>query len=140
MSGRGRTLSPGVGRGDTLTLREPLSFWGGFDVTTGAVIDTHHAQRCALLTDRVLFMARGRGSSSSASVLAEAIRLGTAPAAIVLAEPDLVIALGAAMAAELYGLHMPVVVAPDLVHMVEDGTLMEVEATHDEALLRAGHG
>jgi predicted aconitase with swiveling domain len=40
----------------------------------------------------------------------EAVRLGTAPAAIVLAEPDAILALGAAVARELYGVAPPVIV------------------------------
>jgi predicted aconitase with swiveling domain len=43
-------------------------------------------------------------------VLAEQIRAHTAPAAIVLARPDTIIALGALVAQELYGLATPVVV------------------------------
>ena len=53
-------------------------------------------------------MRSGRGSSSGSSVLAEAIRAGTAPAAIVLAERDAILAVGAIVAAELYGQHCPV--------------------------------
>ena len=55
-------------------------------------------------------MPSGRGSSSSASVLAEAVRAGTAPAAIVLGEPDLILSIGSAVAEELYGIVVPVVV------------------------------
>ena len=57
-----------------------------------------------------LVMESGRGSSSSASVLAEQIRTGVAPAAIVLAEPDPVLVAGAMVAYELYGLTLPIVV------------------------------
>ena len=52
----------------------------------------------------------GKGSSSASSILLEAVRLGTAPAAILLAEPDAILALGAAVARELYGVAPPVVV------------------------------
>lgn len=56
-------------------------------------------------------MPSGRGSSSSATVLAEAIRLGTAPAGIVLRERDDIVAIGALVAAQLDGIHVPVIVA-----------------------------
>lgn len=95
-----------------LVLDEPLSLWGGVDPATGEVIDAHHPQRGANVRGRVLVMASGRGSSSSASVLAEAVRAGTAPAAIVLGEPDLILSIGAAVAEELYGRRVPVVVLP----------------------------
>ncbi len=106
-----RTLVTGEGRGEVLVLDEPLSFWGGVDPATGEVIDVRHPQRGANVAGRVLVMAGGRGSSSSSSVLAEAVRAGTAPAAIVLAEPDPILALGAIVARELYGRAVPVVVA-----------------------------
>jgi uncharacterized protein len=44
-------------------------------------------------------------------VLAEAIRLGTAPAGIVLLARDAILATGALVAGELYGRHVPVVLA-----------------------------
>ena len=53
----------------------------------------------------------GKGSSNASSILLEAMRLGTAPAAILLARADaMILALGAAMARELYGLAPPVMV------------------------------
>jgi uncharacterized protein len=101
-----------VTRPTALVLREPLSLWGGMDPATGALIDAHHPQRGAVLAGRVVVMPSGRGSSSSASVLAEAVRAGTAPAAFVLGEPDLILAIGAAVAEELYGVRIPVIVLP----------------------------
>jgi len=104
-----RTLAPGEATGEVLVLQEPLSFWGGIDPATGDVIDVHHPQRGANVSGRILVMPGGRGSSSSSTVLAEAIRAGTAPAAIVLLEADPIVALGAIVARELYGRAVPVV-------------------------------
>ena len=106
-----RTLVAGTAEGRALVLDEPLSLWGGLDPETGDIIDVRHPQRGANLTGRVLVMPSGRGSSSSSSVLAEAIRAGTAPAAIVLGEADPILALGSIVARELYGASVPVVVA-----------------------------
>jgi len=106
-----RFLLPGEARGEVVVLDEPLSMWGGFDPATGEVIDRHHPQAGMNLTGRVIVMPSGRGSSSSSTVLAEAIRLGTAPAAIVLRQPDDIILLGALVAKELYGMVCPVAVA-----------------------------
>ncbi|HLA65976.1 MAG TPA: DUF126 domain-containing protein [Acidimicrobiia bacterium] len=106
-----RHLLGGEATGEVLVLDEPMSMWGGLDPETGALIDRRHPQSGALLTGRILVMPSGRGSSSSSSVLAEAIRVGTAPAAIVLAEPDDIILLGALVARELYAITCPVVVA-----------------------------
>jgi predicted aconitase with swiveling domain len=62
------------------------------------------------VTGAIVAMPSGRGSSSSSSVLAESIRAGIGPAGILLAEDDRIVALGALVAAELYGASVPVVV------------------------------
>ncbi|MBS1863928.1 MAG: DUF126 domain-containing protein [Actinobacteria bacterium] len=104
-----RPLTPGTATGAPLRLAEPLSFWGGFDAETGRVIDVRHPQHGEVLSGRVLLMPAGRGSSSGSALLAEALRLGTAPAAIVLGRVDEIIALGAVVGEELYGRRCPVV-------------------------------
>lgn len=115
-------------KGPALVLSEGLSLWGGLDPATGRLIDAHHPQRGAVLTGNVLVMPSGRGSSSSASVLAEAVRAGTAPTAIVLGEPDLILAIGAAVAEELYGVRVPVVVLPpDELAAITEGQPFEVD-------------
>jgi predicted aconitase with swiveling domain len=103
-----RVLNAGEAEGPVLVLDEPLSFWGAFNPRTGIILDVHHPQRGACLTGKVLLMRESRGSGSSPGTIAEAIRLGTAPAAIVLVAPDVNLAIGAAVAAELYGRHCPV--------------------------------
>ena len=109
-------------RGRALVLDEPLSLWGGMDPVTGRLIDAHHPQRGAQLAGRVVVMSAGRGSSSSASVLAEAVRARTAPLAIVLGEPDLILSIGSAVAEELYGRTVPIVVlAPIELAAIADG-------------------
>ena len=119
-------LVPGVGTGTALVLDEPLSFWGGLDPVTGRLIDAHHPQLGATLAGRVLAMPSGRGSSSSSYVFAEAIRAGTAPVAVVLAEPDPILALGAIVASELYGVDVPIVVAPQAA--IPEGATVTVRA------------
>ena len=105
----GSALVAGSASGRAVTLSEPLSFWGGLDAESGEIIG-RHPQAGTVVTGSVLVMARGRGSSSSSSVLAEAIGRGTAPAGILLSEVDEIIALGAVVGAELYGVVCPVVV------------------------------
>jgi predicted aconitase with swiveling domain len=109
----GRALVAGEAAGPALVLEAPLSLWGGMDPRTGRLSDHHHPQLGATVTGQVLVMPSGRGSSSSSSVLAEAIRLGTAPLAILLAEADAILVLGALVAEYLYGRTCPVVVLPD---------------------------
>ena len=105
------TLVPGAASGPVLRLDEPLSFWGGLDPATGAIIDRLHPQRGASVAGRILMLPGGRGSSSGSATLAEALRLGNGPAAILMLERDAIIVVGAMVAAELYGLARPVALA-----------------------------
>ena len=105
-----RVLVAGEARGEILALDEPLSFWGGFDAETGRIIDQAHPQLGRSLTGKIVMMSVGRGSSSASSVLAEAIRHGTAPAALILQESDEIIVLGAIVADEIYGVVMPILI------------------------------
>lgn len=109
---KGRVLADGAADGRALVLDEPLSFWGGVDPGSGAIIDARHPQLGSSVKGRVLVMRSVRGSSSSSSVLAEAVRAGCAPAAILLGEADLILAVGAAVAEELYGIRVPIVHLP----------------------------
>jgi len=106
---KGTRLLAGDASGLLLALEAPLSFWGGLDPESGAVIDQRHPQAGAVVTDRILLMPGGRGSSSSSTVLAEAIRRGSGPAGIILTEADDIIVLGALVAEELYRRTTPVV-------------------------------
>lgn len=107
-----RPLIDGSAEGTALRLDEPLSLWGGLDPASGTIIDRRHPQHGAHVAGRILVMRCGRGSSSASSILLEAVRRGTAPAAILLAEVDGILALGAAVARELYGQAPPIAVVP----------------------------
>jgi predicted aconitase with swiveling domain len=125
---KGQVLAPGTAEGRALVLAEPLSLWGGVDPATGVIIDARHPQRGESVVDRVLVMPAVRGSSSSSSILAEAVRAGCAPAAILLGEPDLILAVGAAVAEELYGRSVPVVLlAPEELADIVDGERISVD-------------
>jgi len=130
-----RALVPGTAEGMLLVLDQPLSFWGGLDPETGDVVDVRHPQLGANVVGRILVMPSGRGSSSSSSVLAEAIRAGTAPAAIVLGQADPILALGAIVARELYGKVTPVVVATD--PSLRTGGVAKITATRETARIEA---
>jgi predicted aconitase with swiveling domain len=124
---KGRVLAGGSASGEALVLREALSLWGGVDPATGVIIDSRHPQLGASVAGRVLVMPAVRGSSSSSSVLAETVRAGCAPAAILLGETDLILAVGAAVAEELYGRRIPVVqLAPAELGAITDGARVSV--------------
>ncbi|TPK18698.1 DUF126 domain-containing protein [Mesorhizobium sp. B2-5-9] len=100
----------GEAEGEALVFSQPLSFWGGIEAETGDITDHSHPGLGQNVSGKILVMPSGRGSSSSSSVLAEAIRRGTAPAGILLERPDPILAVGAIVAEFLYAISMPLVV------------------------------
>jgi predicted aconitase with swiveling domain len=104
-----RVLVDGVATGELLRLTEPLSLWGGLDPETGLIIDRNHPQAGRSVTGAIVSMPHGRGSSSSSSVLAEALRMGTGPGGFVLEIPDSILVVGALVAHRLYGVVCPIV-------------------------------
>jgi predicted aconitase with swiveling domain len=126
-------LNPGQCQGQALVLDEPLSFWGGFDPARGTIIDRQHPQCGACLAGKVLVLPGSRGSAGTPAGLAEAIRRGLGPVAVLLRAPDVNIAVGAMVAARLYGHEVPVLVvksedydrlaAGDEVSVETDGTV-----------------
>ncbi len=129
-----RVLHAGTAEGPVQMLAEPLSFWGAYDPRTGIIIDVRHPQCGACLMGTILLMRESRGSGSAPGSLAEAIRLGTAPAAIILVEPDINLAVGAAVAHSLYGKSCPVLAVAETEFMMllsagrlrifDDGTIL----------------
>lgn len=127
-------LHAGAAAGRVLVLDEPLSFWGAFEPRTGTIIDVHHPQRGVCLSGTILLMRESRGSGSAPGSLAEAIRLGTGPAAIILVEPDVNLAIGAAVAESLYGKPCPVLAVSEAefarlktaarIRILEDGAIL----------------
>ncbi|MFI5731156.1 aconitase X swivel domain-containing protein [Kribbella sp. NPDC051587] len=105
----GRGLHGGTAVGGVLVLGEPLSLWGGTDAATGVITDERHPEFGERLGGRVVVMPGSRGSSSSASVLAEMLRAGVGPAALVVLRADPILVIGAMVAEELYGLGIPIV-------------------------------
>lgn len=110
-------------------LRQPVSFWGGIDVDTGRIIDRSHPDFGVSITGVVLVMPGARGSSSSSSILAEMLRKGAAPAAIVLAIADPILPVGALVAESLYGTQCPIVVCD--IDGMRTGDVVRVRADAD---------
>ena len=106
----GRPIVAGSAKGIALVSKEPLSFWGGLDLSTGEIIDRRHERSGAVVTGRVFVFPQGRGSSTSSAVLMESIKAGVAPAAIINLKVDPILALGSIVSDELYHQAVPIVV------------------------------
>jgi len=130
---QGRAVVPGRAEGVALVCRHALSLWGGFNPRTGEIVDRRHEQSGQVATGRVLVLPRTKGSSTGSACLLESIRAGTAPAAIITAEADAIVALGSIVADELYGRCVPAVALDaesfaslrngDVIAVAPDGTV-----------------
>jgi predicted aconitase with swiveling domain len=105
----GRAIVAGEAEGEALVTDAALSFWGGYDFHTGEIIDKHHPLAGVRAAGRILAVPFSKGSSTTTAVLLEAVRAGTAPAAIVTTGPDPFFALASIVADVMYGKSFPVV-------------------------------
>ena len=101
-------VTPAAAEGELLVSQEPLSFWGGYDAVTGEIIDRRHPLSGQNAQGKVLALPFTRGSSTTTAVLLEAVRRGTAPAALLSTGVDAFFALASLAAEELYGRPIPV--------------------------------
>jgi predicted aconitase with swiveling domain len=125
------SLVAGAASGRAVVLEEPLSLWGGLDPATGVIIDAHHPQHGVYVGQTILVMPSGRGSSSSSSVLVEAVRRRTNPLALLLFEADEILILAAIVAKVLYGVVVPVGLLDHERHVfVRTGDLVEINDSH----------
>jgi predicted aconitase with swiveling domain len=99
----GELLVGGEASGPLVSLVEPVSFWGGVDEVTGMVVDPHHSQRGLRLAGTALLTGATKGSSSSSSTFLECVRRDTAPAVLLLTDPDPMLVVASAVAREIYG-------------------------------------
>lgn len=104
----GTALVEGSGSGPLLVSDMPLSFWGGYNQFTGEVIDRRHPLSGKIATGCMLAIPASRGSSTTTAVLLEAIRRGTAPAALITSRADTFLVLASVVADELYQKPIPI--------------------------------
>lgn len=105
---QGRVAVDGEASGFVLKSDEPLSFWGGYDQTTGEIIDRRHPLSGSMAAGCILAIPCTRGSSTTSSILIEAVRVGVAPAGIITADIDSFLALASIVAGEMYEASFPI--------------------------------
>jgi len=105
----GRAIVAGEADAEALVTHDALSFWGGYDFHTGEIIDKHHPLAGVRASGRILAVPFSKGSSTTTAVLLEAVRAGTAPAAILTTGTDAFFALASIVADVMYGRSFPVI-------------------------------
>jgi predicted aconitase with swiveling domain len=106
----GKPVVVGTAQGIALVSKQSISFWGGVDPRTGEITDRRHERSGVFITGKIFVFPQGKGSSTASAVLAESIRAGTAPAAIINVQVAPILALGAIIAHEMYHKTVPIVV------------------------------
>lgn len=84
-----------MAEGVALVSPEPIGFLGGVDPETGIVVEPGHPLEGKCVSGRVLVFPSGKGSTVGSYTLYRMARAGTAPAAIVNAESEAIVAVGA---------------------------------------------
>lgn len=92
---RGRGIAKGHGAGLMLVSLEPVSFLSGVDPMTGTIVEKGHPLQGENISGRILAFPYGKGSTVGSYVLYALSQNGHAPAAIINAEAEPIIATGA---------------------------------------------
>ncbi|MFB6094652.1 MAG: DUF126 domain-containing protein [Halanaeroarchaeum sp.] len=118
----GRTIADGTATGRVLRSTEPISFYGAVDIETGEFTEEGHQLAGENVADAVLVFPRGKGSTVGSYVLYGLAQRDNAPAAIVNAETETIVATGAILG------DIPCVDAID-VDRLADGDRVAVDAS-----------
>jgi hypothetical protein len=125
---QGQVVIPGIAAGHALASSEPLSFWGGYDYQTGEIIDRRHPLSGSIAAGRILCLPFTRGSSTTTAVLLEAVKAGTAPAAILTTGVDTFFALASIVADAMYARPIPMIaLAPEDFERIRTGDWVTVD-------------
>lgn len=123
---------PGKASGVALVSSEPMGFWGGYDPKTGEILDRRHPLSGEIAAGRVLVFPFTKGSSTTTQILLEAIRAGSAPAAIVSRGEDAFVALASIVADEMYRKPLPILaVSPEDFARFRTGQRVRIAETGD---------
>ena len=123
----GRMIKGGHAAGEALVSPEPVGFFGNVDPETGVVIEAGHPLEGDCVAGRVLVFPTGKGSTVGSYTLYRLKKNNVAPAAIVNAESEPIVAVGAIIS------DIPMV---DAVPMGEIATGDWVEIKEGEIIIR----
>ena len=94
----GRIIKAGRCEGQALVSPVPLSFFGGVDAATGVVVEPGHPLQGQCVAGRVLVFPTAKGSTVGSYILYRLKKAGLAPAGIINAESEPIVAVGAIIA------------------------------------------
>jgi predicted aconitase with swiveling domain len=91
----GRVIKHGQASGIALVSSEPISFFGMVDAESGVVIEKDHPLIGQSIAGRVLVFPTSKGSTVASYSLYRLAKAGRAPLAIINAESEAIVAVGA---------------------------------------------
>ena len=95
---QGRVIRGGKAAGRALVSPEPIGFLGGVDPDSGVVVEPNHPLYGQCVAGRVLVFPTGKGSTVGSYTVLRLARNGVAPAAILNAQSEAIVAVGAIIA------------------------------------------
>lgn len=95
---RGRSIHPGLAQGEALVTSQGISFFGGVDPESGAVVERGHQLEGQSIAGKVLVFPSGKGSTVGSYTLFRLTRAGKAPLAILNRECEPITAVGCIIA------------------------------------------
>ncbi|MBQ6444393.1 MAG: DUF126 domain-containing protein [Methanosphaera sp.] len=119
-----RVISKGIEEGEAIVTKDSISFLGGVDPDTGIVIDKKHELYNQCITDKILIIPSGKGSTVGSYVIYQMIKNNTAPKAIICQNAEPIIAIGAIIS------KIPMVDQPDvdIISLIKSDDLVKVNA------------
>lgn len=128
---KGRGIARGTGSGPLLISPAPISFLSGVDPETGIIVEKGHPLNGRSIAGTVLVFPYGKGSTVGSYVLYALSRNGHAPAAIINAEAEAIIATGAIIGGipMVDRIEIPPGTLKDGARVTVNGDLGEVEYT-----------
>jgi uncharacterized protein len=116
-------VASGFARGPALVTKEPISFLGNIDPTTGVVVDPEHELFGSIVAGTVLIFPGGKGSTVGSYVIYQLKKRGIAPAAMINIRSEPIVAVGAIIS----GIPLVDRVPMEILELVS-GALVEVDA------------
>lgn len=116
----GRIIKKGRAAAPALVSPAPIGFLGGVDPNTGTVIEPGHPLQGKSVAGKVLVFPTGKGSTVGSYTILRLARNGVGPAAIINAESEAIVAVGAIIA------DIPMVDQVDI-GLIRDGDWVTIE-------------
>lgn len=117
---KGRVIKQGLAEGEALVSREPIGLFGGVDPDTGVVVERGHELQGQSVGGKILVFPTGKGSTVGSYTLYRLHKNDLAPAGIINAQSEAIVAVGAIIA------DIPMVDRIDISH-IETGDTVTID-------------